>query len=120
MEYWTLASITALCVFVLWLNRRYPLKKEETDELNDPLSISRLYILRTNFVMDADKRRQVTQDVKLWKKYGIDVIVLEPGMEFQPFQPNLEMQRYMDTTSALKWEDVEDVAAPPSPDRPSA
>lgn len=108
-----------LCSFwllkLLWDVWKHGKDKEESvpqdiqpDVLNPPVSISRLYVLRTNFAVDDEKYKRITRSVELWKKYGIDVIVLEPGMEFTPFLPNLDMQRYLDSTPGLPWMDGAD------------
>lgn len=65
-------------------------------------SISRLYILRVDFQVSAEQKDKMHAAlVPIQDKYGIDVLILEPGMKFEPFQPSLEAQEYTDSTDGM-------------------
>lgn len=51
-----------------------------------PADLSRLYILRVDFPVGGEKAELIQKALAETKrKYGIDVLVMEPGMKFETF-----------------------------------
>lgn len=61
---------------------------DQASRIQIPEDISNLYILRVDFAVSMEKREVIANVLApIREKYGIDFLIAEPGMKFEPFLP---------------------------------